>query len=340
MSKSLGNFIGLRRGDGQARRRDHPPVVRVDRLLGRPGDRRQDPRPRRRRLPPHPQHAALPARQHQRLRRRRATPCPSARCSRSTAGRWPATAELQAEIVGNLDAERGVFAGGHYGVYEFHPVVAKLQVFCSRGPGRLLPRRAEGPALHHAGRLARRAARRRRRSGTSPTPCCAGWRRSSASPPRRRGRCSGPAGSFSIFAETYCDTRTWEDPALLAKWRRIGEVRAESNRQIELLRAAGKLGSSLQAEATIARRCRDLAAARQSRRRPALRAHHLGGDGCGRWRPARATDTLVAPTVSTAPKCERCWHYRGDVGADPAHPTICGRCIANLLGAGEQRTVA
>jgi isoleucyl-tRNA synthetase len=29
-----------------------------------------------------------------------------------------------------------------------------------------------------------------------------------------------------------------------------------------------------------------------------------------------------------------------DVGADPAHPTICGRCTANLFGAGEARVHA
>ena len=46
----------------------------------------------------------------------------------------------------------------------------------------------------------------------------------------------------------------------------------------------------------------------------------------------------VAP--ATAIKCERCWHYRDDVGIDPAHPTICGRCTSNLFGAGENRTVA
>ena len=78
------------RGHRQARRRDHPPLVRLDRLLGRPRDRRQDPGARRRRLPAHPQHAALPARQHERLRRRRPTPCRSPTCSRSTAGRSPA----------------------------------------------------------------------------------------------------------------------------------------------------------------------------------------------------------------------------------------------------------
>ena len=50
----------------------------------------------------------------------------------------------------------------------------------------------------------------------------------------------------------------------------------------------------------------------------------------------------LATTVqaSTDTKCERCWHWRADVGHDPAHPTICGRCTSNLYGAGEARSIA
>ncbi|MFN7196716.1 MAG: zinc finger domain-containing protein, partial [Hylemonella sp.] len=48
----------------------------------------------------------------------------------------------------------------------------------------------------------------------------------------------------------------------------------------------------------------------------------------------------VQVTPSAAPKCERCWHYRDDVGHDPAHPTLCGRCTSNLFGSGESRTHA
>ena len=36
-------------------------------------------------------------------------------------------------------------------------------------------------------------------------------------------------------------------------------------------------------------------------------------------------------------KCERCWHLREDVGAHAAHPTICGRCVKNVDGPGEER---
>jgi len=45
----------------------------------------------------------------------------------------------------------------------------------------------------------------------------------------------------------------------------------------------------------------------------------------------------VQITASEAPKCERCWHHREDVGSHAAHPTLCGRCIENVDGAGEAR---
>jgi isoleucyl-tRNA synthetase len=48
----------------------------------------------------------------------------------------------------------------------------------------------------------------------------------------------------------------------------------------------------------------------------------------------------ISARASNDLKCERCWHYRDDVGADPAHPTLCGRCTSNLFGAGETRVFA
>ncbi len=39
-------------------------------------------------------------------------------------------------------------------------------------------------------------------------------------------------------------------------------------------------------------------------------------------------------------KCERCWHRREDVGADPDHPALCGRCVSNVTGDGEVRRFA
>ena len=59
---------------------------------------------------------------------------------------------------------------------------------------------------------------------------------------------------------------------------------------------------------------------------------------------AQATDVeglkvVVTPSVHT--KCVRCWHHRADVGTDPAHPQLCGRCVSNLPdGPGETRHYA
>jgi isoleucyl-tRNA synthetase len=43
----------------------------------------------------------------------------------------------------------------------------------------------------------------------------------------------------------------------------------------------------------------------------------------------------VRPTA--AAKCVRCWHHRADVGAEAAHPELCGRCVGNLSMPGETR---
>ncbi|HEV7576204.1 MAG TPA: isoleucine--tRNA ligase, partial [Caldimonas sp.] len=161
------------------------------------------------------------------------------------------TAALQAEIVGRVDAARGVFAGGHYGDYEFHPVVAKLQVFCSEDLGAfyldvLKDRLYTTPTASHARRSAQTAlwhiahAMLRWMAPFLSFTAEEAW------------KVFGPKGSVSIFTETYSDTRSWADPALLEKWQRIGQVRVESNRQIESLRSEGKLGSSLQAEVKVA----------------------------------------------------------------------------------------
>jgi len=48
----------------------------------------------------------------------------------------------------------------------------------------------------------------------------------------------------------------------------------------------------------------------------------------------------VAASPSTEEKCERCWHRRADVGEHAAHPTLCGRCVTNVDGAGEVRQFA
>jgi isoleucyl-tRNA synthetase len=136
--------------------------------------------------------------------------------------------------------------------------------------------------------------------------------------------------SESIFTETYGKIASPND-ALLAKWNRIREL---ANKEIENLRADGKVGSSLQANITLTANAEDhalLAALGDDLKFVFITSvvALAQGDALG-----------VTVTPSTAQKCERCWHYRDDVGHDANHPTLCGRCTSNLHGAGEQRTFA
>lgn len=61
--------------------------------------------------------------------------------------------------------------------------------------------------------------------------------------------------------------------------------------------------------------------------------------------PAEAASTeldglKLKISASGEEKCERCWHHTADVGAEPAYPTICKRCVDNISGDGEVRHFA
>ena len=116
--------------------------------------------------------------------------------------------------------------------------------------------------------------------------------------------------------------------------RGLREIRDGVNKDIEALRATGQVGSSLQAHVALTVGPQDHALLTS-----------LGADLKFVFITSAidliAGDALsVGASASNATKCERCWHYREDVGADPAHPAICGRCTSNLFGAGEDRKFA
>ena len=227
-------------------------------------------------------------------------------------------AELQADIL------------AHYEVYEFHPVVSKLQIYCSEDLGsfyldilkdrlytsapKSLARRSAQTALHQI------------------THAMLRWMAPFLSFTAEEAWAVFGA-SESIFMETYTEFGA-PDAALLAKWARIRELRDIVNKDIEVLRADGKVGSSLQAEVTLGVSADDHAL-----------LSSLGEDlkfvFITSVLTLQAADALsVTSSTSSSAKCDRCWHYPGNVGQDAAHPTICGRCISNLFGAGEVRRFA
>ena len=232
-------------------------------------------------------------------------------------------AELQAELL------------KHFEVYEFHPVVAKLQVFCIEDLGGfyldvLKDRLYTTASGSHARRSAQTAlwhithAMLRWMAPFLSFTAEEAWKIFAAGQPGYRG---------TIFTETYWKLST-PDAALLAKWTRIRAIRDTVNKEIEALRAAGGVGSSLQANVTLTAGPEDHAL---------LEA--LGDDLrfvlITSAVDLRLGDTLVIHVqASAATKCERCWHWRNDVGIEAAHPALCGRCTSNLYGAGEPRRVA
>ena len=228
------------------------------------------------------------------------------------------TAQLQAEIL------------AHFERYEFHPVVAKLQLFCSEDLGAFYLDVLKDRLYTTApGSPARRSAQT---ALAKITHAMLRWMAPFLSFTAEEAWKVFDGGD-SIFREVFVAFDP-PDAGLLAKWARIRAVRDAVNKDIEALRAKGGVGSSLQAEVALVAMGDDHAALAS-----------LGDELKFVLMTSAATLAAGAALAihvraRAVPKCERCWHWREDVGTDAAHPTLCGRCASNLYGAGEARTVA
>jgi isoleucyl-tRNA synthetase len=227
-------------------------------------------------------------------------------------------AQVQAEIRAHFDA------------YEFHPVVSKLQLYCSEDLGafyldvlkdrlyttapKSLARRSAQTALHQI------------------THAFVRWMAPFLSFTAEEAWTTF-GKSESIFLETFTDLGA-SNESLMSKWHAVQQVREIANKEIENKRTEGLVGASLQAELVI--HCDGAAY-------DALAS--LGDDLkfvfiTSKVTLAKGEGLTVDVKASAATKCERCWHYSDDVGHNPAHPTLCGRCDSNLHGDGEVRHFA
>ncbi len=223
---------------------------------------------------------------------------------------------------------------GDYDRYEFHLLVQRLQTYCSEELGGfyldiLKDRLYTTPA-----------AGRPRRSAQTALHVIADTLLKLMAPvlsftAEEAWRLVHP-GDASIFCHTWLGTLpvVSDEAALIAKWDRILAVRATVQKELEAVRASGGIGSSLQAEVAI------------TAPGPEYDALASLGDDLrfvlitSAASVERGGMLAVRVVPSSHAKCERCWHYRGDVGVDPAHPGLCGRCRANLFGEGEARAHA
>ena len=127
------------------------------------------------------------------------------------------------------------------------------------------------------------------------------------------------------------------DIRLVQDWEVICAWRAKVNKRLEDSRAAGQIGSALAAEVDIYAAGADFDVLTR-----------LGNDlrfvmitsRAGVKRANSEAEQRIEVIVSAHAKCERCWHYRKDVGHDAQHPALCGRCVSNLAGNNEDRRYA
>lgn len=224
-----------------------------------------------------------------------------------------------------------------YERYEFHLIVHKLHNFCSEDLGgfyldilkdrlyttsaKSIPRRSAQNALHHiAHSLVRLFA------PILSFTADEAWE-----------HLTGDADD-SVLLHTWHKFPLQSDAVLLMeRWKRIRELRSQVQRKLEDSRALGKIGSSLAAVVEICIGGDDF-----------ILLNSLGDD----LRlvivtsEARVVEAIgdykegIFVTPSDYLKCERCWHYRQDVGNENDHATICGRCVSNLFGSGEIRKYA
>ena len=131
-----------------------------------------------------------------------------------------------------------------------------------------------------------------------------------------------------------------------AFWSELLQVRQDVNRALEARRSAGELKGGLDAEVT-------LYAAPELQARLTTLGDELRfvlitssaflaplADAPEQAFRGDVPGLAVQVEVSANEKCERCWHRRSDVGETAAHPTLCSRCVVNVVGAGETRQYA
>jgi isoleucyl-tRNA synthetase len=222
-----------------------------------------------------------------------------------------------------------------YAAYEFHLVVQALQLYCSEELGGryldILKDRLYTTAADSAGRRSAQTALTIIRDGLIKlmAPIL-------SFTAEEAWRIVHP-GDPTIFAATWGAERRAvrsDSPGFSKRWTAIMDVRDAVLKRLESSRERAEIGSSLQAEIAITAPA------------PVYEALSSIGDdlrfvmitSSATVRRGDALDIQVMPSAHV--KCERCWHYRADVGADPTHSTLCGRCVANLYGSGEPRRFA
>ena len=121
-------------------------------------------------------------------------------------------------------------------------------------------------------------------------------------------------------------------PLSAARFDQLVALREDVAKTLEPMRAAGEIGAALEAEIVVS--ADEPTRAWLEPLADELRFFFISGDVT--VQPSGVAPPIMA-TPTTKPKCVRCWQQRGDIGRHAEHPELCGRCIDNIEGPGEDR---
>ncbi len=151
----------------------------------------------------------------------------------------------------------------------------------------------------------------------------------------------------SVLFETWYDglAATQASPEQRRWWADLLAIRETAARVLEGMRKAERIGAALEAKLVVHA---DVATqARYAEVADELRFFFITSEFTLAPVTPRADDAArveldgveawVSAEVSGAAKCVRCWHRRDDVGSHAEHPELCGRCVGNVEGPGENR---
>ena len=128
-------------------------------------------------------------------------------------------------------------------------------------------------------------------------------------------------------------------------WNQVMAVKTAVNKALEDARKDGSIGGGLEAEVTlyVSDELQSVLDKLGNELRFVLITSRVDLKPLADAANAVETDVAglkVTVAKSEHEKCERCWHRREDVGTIEAHPSLCGRCVENVEGAGEVRQFA
>ena len=123
-----------------------------------------------------------------------------------------------------------------------------------------------------------------------------------------------------------------KDEALAQRWEKIMKVRSEVSKALELARVKKVIGHSLDAAVAIKASGESAALLKDYEGELAqifiVSKAGLADELAGELYQSEGGELEIAVTAAPGEKCERCWCYDEQIGADSEHPTLCPKCLA------------